>query len=127
MEAPMLIRLVVRLLVLAVIIGAADALISGIHVDGGFGTLVWLAFLFSVVNLTLGPVLRLLSLPLIVLTLGLFLLIVNTCLFALVGWLSSKLDIDNFGSAFLGALIITVFSWAAELLLPVVTPRRTRQ
>lgn len=123
----MLIRLIVRLLVLAVIIGAADELVSGIHVHGGFGSLVWLAILFSVVNLVVGPLLRLLSLPLIVLTLGLFLLVVNACLFAIVAALSSHLDIDGFGSAVLGALIITVFSWLAEMLIPLVTPAKSRR
>lgn len=122
----MLIRLIVRLLVLAVIIGAAEAIVSGIHVHGGFGTLVWLAFLFSAVNLIIGPIVRLLSLPLIVLTLGLFLLVINAGLLALVAGLSSHLDIDNFVSAFLGALIITVFSWLAELLIPL-RARKQRQ
>lgn len=123
----MLIRLILRLLVLAVIIGAAAELVSGIHVHGGFGALVWLALLFSVVNLIVGPIVRLLTLPLILLTLGLFLLIINACLLALVAGLSSHLDIDNFTSAFLGALIITVFSWLAELLIPLVTPRNQNQ
>lgn len=123
----MLIRLIVRLLILAVIIGAAAEIVSGIHVHGGFGTLVWLAFLFSAVNLIIGPIVRLLTLPLILLTLGLFLLVINACLLALVAGLSSHLDIDNFVSAFLGALIITVFSWFAELLIPLVTPRKRKQ
>lgn len=123
----MLIRLIVRLLVLAVIIGVAAEVVSGIHVHGGFGALLWIAFLFSVVNLILGPLIRVLSFPLIVLTLGLFLLVINACLLALVAGLSSHLDIDNFLSAFLGALIITVFSWLAELLIPVLRPRRQRQ
>lgn len=122
-----LIRLIVRLLVLAVIIGAAEEIVSGIHVHGGFGALVWLAFLFSVINLIVGPILRLLALPLILLTLGLFLLVINACVLAIVAGLSSHLDIDNFGSAFLGALIITVFSWLAELLIPLVTPRKRRR
>lgn len=123
----MLIRLIVRLLVLAVIIGVAAEVVSGIHVHGGFGALLWIAFLFSVVNLILGPLIRVLSFPLIVLTLGLFLLVINACLLALVAGLSSHLDIDNFLSAFLAALIITVFSWLAELLIPVLRPRRQRQ
>ena len=123
----MLIRLIVRLLVLAVIIGIAEALVSGIHVNGGFGALVWIAFLFSVVNLVVGTLLRLLTLPLILLTLGLFLLVINTCMLALTAGLSSHLDIDNFVSAFLGALIITVFSWIAELFIPLVTPKRKQR
>jgi putative membrane protein len=120
----MLMRIAVRLVVLALIIGATAKIVPGIDVHGGFGTLLWLAFLFSLVNLIVGPLARLISLPLIVLTLGLFLLVVNAGLLALTAGLSSHLDIDNFGAAFLGALIISIFSWIAELVLPLATPRQ---
>jgi putative membrane protein len=120
----MLIRLAIRLVVLALIIGVTEKIVPGIHVHGGFGTLLWLAVLFSLVNLIVGPLARLLSLPLILLTLGLFLLVVNAGLLALTAGLSSHLDIDNFWAAFLGALIISVFSWAAELLVPLTFKSR---
>ena len=76
--------------------------------------------LAAIVNLILGPVFRLLSLPLIVVTLGLFLLVVNAALLAITAAVSSHLTVDNFGSAVLGGFLIAVFSWLAELLLPVV-------
>ena len=76
-------RLALRLVILAVIIGIVANIISGIHVTGGFGTLLWIAVLFSLVNLIVGPILTLLSLPLIVLTLGLFLIIINAALLAI--------------------------------------------
>jgi putative membrane protein len=113
-----LLRIAVRLLVLAAIIGAVAAIVPGIHVYGGFGWYVWVAFIFSVVNMILGPVFRLLSLPFIVLTLGLFLLIVNAGLLAITAWLSSHLAVDSFGAAVLGGFLIALFSWIAELLLP---------
>ena len=81
--------------------------------------MLWIALIFSVVNLILGPVFRLLSLPLIVVTLGLFLLVVNAALLAITAAVSSHLTVDNFGSAVLGGFLIAVFSWLAELLLPV--------
>ncbi len=115
----MLARLALRLVLLALIIGLTAKVVPGIDVHGGFGTLLWLAVLLSLVNLIIGPILRLLSLPLILLTLGLFLLIVNTAVLAITAGLSSHLDIDGFWPAFLGALIISVCGWAAELLLPV--------
>lgn len=115
----MLIRLLIRLVVLALIIGAAAEIVPGMHVHGGFGTLLWLAVLFSVVNLVIGTIVRLLTLPLIVLTLGLFLLIIDAGMLAITAGLSSHLDIDSFGSAFLGGLIIAVFGWLAELILPL--------
>ena len=79
---------------------------------------VWVALIFSVVNMILGPIFRLLSLPLIVLTLGLFLLVVNAALLGITAALSSHLAVDSFGDAVLGGLLIAVFSWLAELLLP---------
>ena len=92
-------RLALRLVILAVIIGIVANIISGIHVTGGFGTLLWIAVLFSLVNLIVGPILTLLSLPFIVLTLGLFLIIINAALLAITAGLSSDLSIDNFWSA----------------------------
>jgi putative membrane protein len=114
----MLIRLAVRLVVLAVIIGLVSWIVPGIHVHGGFGWLVWIALILSVVNLILGPIFVLLSLPLIILTLGLFLFVVNAALLAITAGLSSHLDVDNFWSALLGGFLIAVFSWVAQMLLP---------
>jgi putative membrane protein len=111
-------RWVVKLLLLAVVIGVVAALVPGIEVHGGFGALLWISVLFSLVNAILGPVFKLLSLPLIVLTLGLFLLVVNAALLAITAGLSSHLDVDSFGAAVLGGFLIAVFSWLAELALP---------
>jgi len=116
----MIVRLAIRLVVLAVIIGVVTRIVPGIHLHGGFVWLLWIALIFSIVNLILGPVFRLLSLPLIVVTLGLFLLVVNAALLAIMAAVSSHLTVDNFGSAVLGGFLIAVFSWLAELLLPVV-------
>jgi putative membrane protein len=111
-------RWVVRLLLLAVVIGVVAVIVPGIEVNGGFGALLWISVLFSLVNAILGPVFKLLSLPLIVLSLGLFLLVVNAALLAITAGLSSHLDVDSFGAAVLGGLLIAVFSWLAELALP---------
>ena len=119
-------RLAIRLIVLAVIIGIVAAIVPGIHVHGGFVWLLWIALIFSLVNLILGTLLRLLSLPLIIITFGLMLLVINTALLAITAGLTKHLDIDNFGAAFFGALLISVFSWLAELLVPV-RPRRGRR
>jgi putative membrane protein len=115
----MLVRLLVRLVVLAAIIGLVAWLVPGIDVNGGFLWLLWIAFLWSVINAFVGPILRLLSLPLIVFTLGLFLIVINAALVAITAWLSDHLDVDNFGAALLGGLLIGLFSWLAEVLLPM--------
>jgi putative membrane protein len=115
----MLLRLLIRFVVLALIIGLVAKIVPGIHVHGGFGSLLWIALLFSLVNLIVGPILHLLSLPLIVLTLGLFLLVVNAALLGLTALLTSQLDIDGFWDAVLGGLLIAIFSWLAELIIPL--------
>jgi putative membrane protein len=114
----MALRLLLRLVVLALIIGVVAKLVPGIHVHGGFWALLWISLIFSLVNAVLGPLFKLLSLPLIVLTLGIFLLVVNAALLAITAGLSKHLDIDGFGAAVLGGLLIAVFSWLAEMVLP---------
>ena len=119
MAGMLLLWLAIRLVVLAAIIDLTAHIVPGIHVSGGFAWLLWVAVIFSVINLILGPLFRLLSLPFIILTLGLFLLVVNAALLAITAGISSHLAVDNFGSAVLGGLLIAVFSWLAELLLPL--------
>jgi putative membrane protein len=121
----MLSRLALRLVVLGVIIGVVARIVPGIHVSGGIVTYLWLAVLFSLVNLIFGTILRLLTLPLIVLTLGLFLLVINAVMLAITAGLSSKLDIDGFGAALLGGLLIAVFSWVAEFFLPLQKQKKS--
>ncbi len=119
------VRFALRVVVLAVIIYAVTQLVHGITVDtaggryGEAGTYLWVALLFAVVNTVVGPVLRLLSLPFVLLTLGLFLLVVNALLLGLTAALSARFDVDGVGAAVLGGLLIAVFSWIAELLLPI--------
>jgi putative membrane protein len=90
------------------------------------GTVLFVALIFSLVNLILGPILTLLSLPFIILTLGLFLLVVNAALLAITAGLSEHLDIDNFWSAVLGGLLIAIFSWLAEMLMPARARRQAK-
>jgi putative membrane protein len=118
----MLLRLLVRLVLLAVVIGVTAKIVPGIHVTGGFAELLWIAVLFSLVNVILGPLFHLISLPLVVLTLGLFLLVINAALLAITAWLSSHLAVDNFWAALVGGLLIAVFSWLTEVLIPLRGP-----
>lgn len=111
-------RLAIRLVMLAVVFGLVAWLVPGIDVHGGFGWLVWIAFLFSIVNAIIGTILRLLTLPLIIITLGLFLFLINAALVAITAGLSSHLDCDSFGAALLGGALVALFSWLGELILP---------
>lgn len=121
-----LVRFLLRVVVLALIIWGVTKLVSGIHVVGDpaaplgvTGTYLWIALIFAVVNTILGPVVRILSLPFVWLTLGLFLFVVNAALLGITAAITDRLQIDSFWAAILGGFLIAVFSWAAELVLPI--------
>jgi putative membrane protein len=84
---------------------------------GEYGTYLWIGLIFGVVNAVAGPVLRLLSLPFVVLTLGLFLLVINAALLGLTAALTDRLTIDGIGTALIGGLILGVAGWVADQLL----------
>ena len=119
-------KFALRVVVLAVIMYVVTRLDIGVRVEGNedatlgsTGTYLWVALLFAVVNSIVGPVLRLLALPFVVLTLGLFLLVVNAVLLGITAALSDRFTVDGIGAALLGGLLIAVFSWIAELVLPL--------
>lgn len=117
------VRFLLRVVVLAVIFWVVTKIVPGIVVTPGqfgqIGTLLWIALIFAVVNTILGPVVRLLSLPFVWLTLGLFLFVINAALLGLTALITDRLQIDGFWSAIAGGFLIAVFSWAAELVLPI--------
>lgn len=118
-----LVRIVVNALALAVATWLLDGItLTGASVTERAVSLVLVAAVFGVVNAVVRPVVMLLSLPFIILTLGLLLLVINAVMLRLTGWLSGQLglgfDVSGFGTAIVGALVITVVSWAVELLLP---------
>lgn len=110
-------RLVVKVLVVALAIAVTAALMPGIELDGGIATLVWVALLFTVVNLLLKPVLKLISLPLLVLTLGLFAFVINAALLLFTAWLSSALEVDGFWAAVWGSIVISLVVTLVEAVL----------
>ncbi|MGW7464213.1 phage holin family protein [Streptomyces xantholiticus] len=85
-------------------------------------TLILVALLFGLVNFVVKPLVQLLTLPLFILTLGLITLVVNALMLLLTSWLADKLDlsfhVEGFWTAVLGGLIISVVSWALNLVLP---------
>jgi len=101
-------------IVLAVAIAITAELVPSVDVDGGILTLLWVAFLFGLVNAIIGPVLHLLALPITVVTFGLFALVVNGVLLALTAGLSSGLNVGGFFACIVAALLISVFSTALE-------------
>ena len=116
-----------KVIINAVAIWLATLVLDGLEVVGGDETaqrvLVFLvvALVFGLVNAVVKPVVKLLSLPLYILTLGLFTLVVNAAMLWLVGWLSEQTDyglrIDTFWTALVGALIISVASFIMSLVV----------
>ena len=84
---------------------------------GVTGTYLWIGLIFGVVNAIVGPILRLLSLPFVVLTLGLFLLVVNAALLGLTALVTDRLTVEGFGTAVIGGLILAIVSWIADQVL----------
>jgi putative membrane protein len=95
------------------------------NVSGGFWAYLWIAALFGVVNAILGTLLRLLTLPLMVVTLGLFSIIVNAALLKVIDAISSQLTIDHFFWTAIWAAIILAF--AAVILDLIVDAAFRRQ
>lgn len=104
----------VQLVFTAIALAVAAWLIPGIRVADG-QSLVLTAVIFGLVNAIVKPALTFLSCPLIVLTLGLFLLVINAAMLGITAWISGQIDggfaVDGFGSALLGALVVSVVSW----------------
>ena len=117
----------VRVVVNSVALGVACWLLSDISLTGGTTSeqvlrLLLVAVVFGLVNAVVRPVVKLLSLPFILLTLGLLIFVINALMLMLTSWLSGKLGlgfhVDGFGTALVGALIITIVSWGLDVLLP---------
>ena len=113
--------LVIRWLMLAVSVWVAAELVDGMDLEGWQSTLI-VAAILGLLNLYLRPILLFLSLPATILTLGLFIVVVNAILLGLTDWLANifdvKFDIEGVGPALLGALIISlvslVLSWFVD-------------
>ena len=102
-----------RLVITALGLWAATTIVPGVTIVG-VGTLVLAALLLGIVNAIIRPIILILTLPLTVLTLGLFILVVNGISLALVAWLVSGFHVDGLFSATLGAIIVSLVSWAAS-------------
>ncbi|WP_346620687.1 phage holin family protein [Blastococcus montanus] len=81
---------------------------------GAVGTFLWIALVFALINAVVGPILRLLALPFVLLTLGLFLLVINAALLGLTAALTDRLTVDGFATAVLGGLLLAIGGWAAD-------------
>ncbi|WP_172136283.1 phage holin family protein [Adlercreutzia sp. ZJ473] len=108
---------ILRWIVTAVAVAAAVWLVPGIDVLGSdsWASIALLALVLALINMSLKPILQVLSLPVTVLTLGLFYLVVNTAVLYLSAWLANGLfnvgfEIATFGSGFVAAIVISIVS-----------------
>jgi len=106
----MLKQLVVVWLLVAAAIAITAGLLPSVEIDGGFFALLGVALLFGLVNALIGPVLRLISLPLTMITFGLFSLVINAALLAITAGLSDSLDVGGFFPTVLAAVLISVLN-----------------
>jgi putative membrane protein len=124
---PVVVALLIRWLVFAAAFAITAWLLNGMDVSGGFGTYLWLALLFGIINSIVGTLLRLLTLPLMVLTLGLFSLVINAFLLQLLDWISDSFTIDHFfWTAIWGAIILSIVAVVLDLLVGAAFGRRHR-
>jgi putative membrane protein len=118
---PNAMRFLLRALFNALALVVASWLLPGLEVVGGIGTYVILGLLFGLVNATVGSLLKVMTCPLIVLTLGLFTLVINGLMLQLTGWFAQQFGlgfrIEGFWNAFLGALVVSIVSATLSILL----------
>ncbi|MFD3377227.1 MULTISPECIES: phage holin family protein [unclassified Streptomyces] len=108
---------------LAVAVWLLDKItLSGDSTGKEIGTLLLVALVFGLVNVLVKPIVQVLTFPLFILTLGLITLVINALMLLLTSWLADKLDlsfhVEGFWTAVLGGLIISIVSWALNVVLP---------
>ena len=104
---------VFRLVITGLGLWAAETIVPGVRIDG-WGNLVVAALLLGIVNAVIRPIILILTLPLTVLTLGLFILVVNGISVALVAWLMPGFSLSGLGAAILGSIVVGLTSWLAS-------------
>ncbi len=128
-------RLILRLLANAAALAAATALLGGITLThpttlGKVVTLLVVALVFGLLNAVVKPVFTLVTVPLVLLSLGLFLVVINALMLLLTSWVSIQVDlgwsVEDFGSAVLGALIVSVVSFFLNAFVPDRRSNRRR-
>jgi putative membrane protein len=118
----------VRLLINAAALWVATHIVPGITYQGGWPSLFLVALVFGVLNASLRPLLKLLTFPLLILTLGLFTFVINAVMLLITGWISERLSlgfqVTGFWPAFWGGLVISIVSLMMSLF---VSSRRHSQ
>jgi putative membrane protein len=112
----MLLHIIVSWFLSALALWMVAQMVPGIELRG-FGDALIATLVIAVVNATIGPVLRLFSFPLVLLTLGLFLLVVNAILLKLASFFTPGFKVRGFLSAVIGSVVLTILTWILRRLV----------
>ncbi len=107
---------IIRVLIVAAGLWAASKLVSGVTINDGW-SLVWAALVLGIINAIVRPVVILLTLPLTLLTLGLFLIVINAGMLSLTAWLLDGMTVSGFWPAVFGAIIVSITGIIASWLI----------
>lgn len=110
-----LLRAILKILIIGISVFAFTQYIEGIQIDH-IRSAILFSFLLAILNLFIRPILVLITLPINILTLGLFTFIINTALFWFAGYFVEGMEIEGFFSALIGALFVSAVSWIFDLL-----------
>ena len=106
--------LLIKFLATAGALWLAAWIVPGIELSDQIGTILFVALVFGLVNIFIRPVVKLLTLPLLLITLGLFAFVINAALLGLTAWLTDGLSVDGFVSALFGSLIISAAGFVTD-------------
>jgi len=111
-------RLLIHWLVIAAAVVVAAWIVPDVDVHGGFWSILIVAAVLGVVNVILGTILRIFTFPLLVLTLGLFSIVINMIVLWVTTLITDRLEIDGFWAYFFAALVIAVVTALLTVLVP---------
>ncbi len=111
-------RIIIRILINAAALWVAAQLLDGITLSDQPVSVLIVAVVFGLVNSFIRPVVKLLTFPFTIVTLGLFTLVVNAAMLQLTDWLTEGLNVVGFWTSVLGGIIISLVSWFLSVLLP---------
>lgn len=103
-------KIVIRWAVLSVAVWVATAILPGIAIKGGAWSYLWVALLVALVNTFIGTLVKILTFPAVILSLGLFLIVINAAMLKLVDKWSTAISINSWWSAIFASLIISIVS-----------------
>jgi len=118
--------LLAQIIILAIAFIIVDAIMDTVTVSGGFFSAVGLAVIYGLVSGVIGKLLRLLTLPLVIITIGLFQFVINAALLLITDWLTDWLEVESFLSALAASVVLAIVSTLVALVASIVLPDTSR-